>query len=190
VQNLVSRPSGLTVRIIEFLDFVHRPMLKQRFGNWICLHLQVLGRGHSQDEFPKRRVWILDDWQVQNLNNNNFCIGLPLSDPYRIQDTGRLSTGCRGECLKLQETGDNCITRSSVIRMPGVTFYNYGDEVKHNVCSTHGRDEKCVQNFSQKMLRKKDDLRAGCGWKGDINTDLDRKRPSETSCVHLAPYGA
>jgi hypothetical protein len=55
---------------------------------------------------------------------------------------------------KGQEDGDKYIFRSFIICRPNLTRHYYGNQIKGNeldgACSTHGRDEKCAQNFSQK----------------------------------------
>jgi hypothetical protein len=45
---------NITVITIKLLDFVHRPdvykQTTQRFGNWICFHLQARGGGTYSTE--------------------------------------------------------------------------------------------------------------------------------------------
>jgi len=53
---------------------------------------------------------------------------------------------------KWQDAGKGCIMRSFIT--VHFTKYYYSNQVKEDnmvsICSTHGRDEKCIQNFSQK----------------------------------------
>jgi hypothetical protein len=53
---------------------------------------------------------------------------------------------------KREEVGENCRMRNFIICI--MTWYYYDDQIKDGdmggTCKVHGKDEKYIQNFSQK----------------------------------------
>jgi hypothetical protein len=49
-------------------------------------------------------------------------------------------------------------------------------------CSTHVRDEKCIQNFDWKILREE----VTCRWEDNIRMDLRERRCVGVDWIHLA----
>jgi len=55
-------------------------------------------------------------------------------------------------------------------------------------CITHGRDEKCIQNFGRKTWRKKLLGRPGRRWEDNIKMDPRKVGWEGVDRIHLAQY--
>jgi hypothetical protein len=90
-------------------------------------------------------------------------------------------------CLPVSSLKTYCIMRSFIT----CTLHQYysGDQIKEDemggACSTHGRDEKCIQYFGGKPEGKRLG-RPRCTWEDNIRMELRELRWEGVGWIHLA----